>query len=1030
MRNFIVSITTFIIIGALTKSMAITWPLNTTDELSSAFGPRNLHPTAEFGEQGYDYDFHAGIDIGGTGDVKAIESGTVVKTAYNLGQNSYFVVQSQQHSDWIMYLHVYNGPDESETVSEGDFICKVYSDHIDIRYFYIPQYYDPQYDTPPYEREAEIRYNLTFHPMILFDYDNGNANYEVDFEDDGDGPLLGDDDKGKYLTMFGRVDDDELDLCDVEMEISNHEGDETTTYLLRGHTYEEVYVDYNWRTNCGDLYGIDSDDGDMNSNIRIIPRIFSGGSGGEDPYHTVYFRFYVDDTIIPSPVSAIDGTVFAAEVYYMSLDYDDYTIYYGDGWISTSYANVLVGNCPPYCGENYEPYPPINVAAVAEPNTDMSVKITWDHDYSGPSADYYLIYRRPDGTPQDNFECIGNAVYLTFRDVTGSPGKAYIYAVAGVNEIGEGMNSNDVTVTMPSYGTITSQRIWKGVFVITNDVVVNSNAVLTVMPGSTVKFNTGIKLRVLGTLAAEGRDFNPITFTRSGSSGSWYGIKFENSSVDANCIIKYADIEYADYGIYCYQASPKIEYSTISNCTYGLRAYYSSPTVLHNTISGNSSYGVYLYGSSPKLRYNVIKNHSGSSDAGVYASTGSHPEFGWGGYRGRNVIKNNYYGIVANSSNPCLGLGDCGEWGGYNSVYDNSNKNVVALNYSEVAAELTWWDETTESAIRATFDVEEESLVRVVPYLESDPNSGMGKSIGGAGANLIAGLPFSPEYDEQLAQGGLKELNLSLLDENQLLWYASALFHIGEYDRAKSAAYRFIGSYPEAGSIPIAFRFLYYIHNATQSAEIEHYLEGLLSPRASGFENIARLNLAMIKDKPGSEREALTLLNDIMSSAQDDWITAEAYLMASVINLIGLQDTTTASSIYQAYKQKFGGRYALEAIPEFEDDMDQWAAKYIVPESTSTDLPSEFSLSANFPNPFNPATTISYALPDDGTIVFTVYDLQGRVIYSLSRSQARGFHTLRWEGCDSKGFPVGSGVYFYVVRFGENVAKGKMLLLK
>ncbi len=565
-------------------------------------------------------------------------------------------------------------------------------------------------------------------------------------------------------------------------------------------------------------------------------------------------------------------------------------------------------------------------------------------------------------------------------------------------------------------------------------ILAGGQAKFNIGAGRTLAFGTGAKLQVHGILNAVGTAGSHIIFTRSGSSGSWYGIKFENSSVDADCIIKYANIEYADYGIYCYVASPKIEYSTISNCIYGLRAYYGSPTVLNNTISGNYTYGVYLYGSSPKLRYNVIKNHSGSSDAGVHAASASNPYFGWGSYRGHNVIKNNYVGISANGSTVSLGLGDCGEYGGYNSVYSNSSKNIVAQNISSIEAELTWWNLFTEEAIRATLEPPNDPAdnpIRVVPFLTgSDPNGGLGKTIGDSPGNLIAGMPFSPGHDEGLAQEGLKELDLSLLDEHQLLWYASALFHIGEYDRAKSAAYRFIGSYPKAGSIPIAFRFLYYIHNATQSAEIEHYLEGLLGPRASGFENIARLNLAMIKDKPGSEREALALLNDIMNSDQDNWITAEAYLMASVINLMGLQDTTTASSIYQAYKQKFGGRYALEAIPEFEDDMDQWAAKYVAPESAPVDLPGEFSLSANYPNPFNPVTTISYALPDDGTIVFTVYDLQGRVIYSFSRSQARGFHTLSWEGCDNKGFPVGSGVYFYVVRFGENVAKGKMLLLK
>ena len=49
------------------------WPLNTTDELSSAFGPRNMGTSNDPSSPDYDYDFHGGIDIGGS-SVKAIES--------------------------------------------------------------------------------------------------------------------------------------------------------------------------------------------------------------------------------------------------------------------------------------------------------------------------------------------------------------------------------------------------------------------------------------------------------------------------------------------------------------------------------------------------------------------------------------------------------------------------------------------------------------------------------------------------------------------------------------------------------------------------------------------------------------------------------------------------------------------------------------------------------------------------------------------------------------------------------------------
>ena len=70
---------TMLVLIYLSIAQGQTWPLNTPDQLSSAFGPRNMG-TAEYPDINYNYDFHAGIDIVGSAgsDVKAIESGVVV----------------------------------------------------------------------------------------------------------------------------------------------------------------------------------------------------------------------------------------------------------------------------------------------------------------------------------------------------------------------------------------------------------------------------------------------------------------------------------------------------------------------------------------------------------------------------------------------------------------------------------------------------------------------------------------------------------------------------------------------------------------------------------------------------------------------------------------------------------------------------------------------------------------------------------------------------------------------------------------
>ncbi len=77
-------------------------------------------------------------------------------------------------------------------------------------------------------------------------------------------------------------------------------------------------------------------------------------------------------------------------------------------------------------------------------------------------------------------------------------------------------------------------------------------------------------------------------------------------------------------------------------------------------------------------------------------------------------------------------------------------------------------------------------------------------------------------------------------------------------------------------------------------------------------------------------------------------------------------------------------------------------------------LPTEYALNQNFPNPFNPSTTIHYALPSRSKVQLVIYDLAGRVMKELvSEQQAPGEHAALWDGRDHAGNSVTSGVYIY-----------------
>ena len=94
-------------------------------------------------------------------------------------------------------------------------------------------------------------------------------------------------------------------------------------------------------------------------------------------------------------------------------------------------------------------------------------------------------------------------------------------------------------------------------------------------------------------------------------------------------------------------------------------------------------------------------------------------------------------------------------------------------------------------------------------------------------------------------------------------------------------------------------------------------------------------------------------------------------------------------------------------------------------------LPSiQNELSGNFPNPFNPTTTISFSLTTEHTEL-VIYNLKGQKVKQLVNEElAAGAHQVVWDGKDDSGKPVGSGIYFYKLKSGNYTSTKKMILMK
>jgi hypothetical protein len=129
----------------------------------------------------------------------------------------------------------------------------------------------------------------------------------------------------------------------------------------------------------------------------------------------------------------------------------------------------------------------------------------------------------------------------------------------------------------------------------------------------------------------------------------------------------------------------------------------------------------------------------------------------------------------------------------------------------------------------------------------------------------------------------------------------------------------------------------------------------------------------------------------------------------------------------------FEGKWAVKAQTR---SMEKWASVpfdiSLTLDGTETssrhesDLPMEYKLKQNHPNPFNPVTNIQYALPESGHVTLAVYDLMGRQVQLLvNEVQNSGYKNVRFDASD-----LSSGIYIFRIKSGDFVANRQMTLLK
>ncbi|TSA20795.1 T9SS C-terminal target domain-containing protein, partial [bacterium] len=94
-------------------------------------------------------------------------------------------------------------------------------------------------------------------------------------------------------------------------------------------------------------------------------------------------------------------------------------------------------------------------------------------------------------------------------------------------------------------------------------------------------------------------------------------------------------------------------------------------------------------------------------------------------------------------------------------------------------------------------------------------------------------------------------------------------------------------------------------------------------------------------------------------------------------------------------------------------------------------VPANYLLEQNYPNPFNPSTQILFGLPQLEKVSLTIYNVLGQKLATLVDGiLTEGTHVVTWNGRDSRGLQLPSGVYFYLLKTSNFTATKRMILMK
>ncbi len=542
-------------------------------------------------------------------------------------------------------------------------------------------------------------------------------------------------------------------------------------------------------------------------------------------------------------------------------------------------------------------------------------------------------------------------------------------------------------------------------------VTVSETDIINIPAGSTLNFTgSDAGFEVDGTLTISGVPGNEVVLTSpsADSTGAWEGIRFNDTSPDDQCIIEYAKINYAYYGMRAVDASPTLMNSDLFMCRRGVQLSGSDMTIQNNTIIRSYEYGITLtLDSSPLIEGNELFNNNTQDQSAKNQISA--------GLQGNNspVIINNV--IHGGSSTVTGGISI---WVNGSSAYSNA-----IIEGNEI------YDNSFGITLYSTSDGQVNAVVRGNKIYNNtmNPNpmvAGSGININGSPNNkpLISWNNITGNYwgitvmNSTTVQAGPEPLlgnieNADTTDDgNNIIMdniQGEQVYDL--YNNCTNNLYAQNNDWGVYDSLSIeehifhknddpAHGTVYYMPFSNPIVPVE-----LISFRATNS-----VESVLIEWETASELNNLEFR--ILRNGD----------LAGTISGKGTSSEITRYSFVDNYPYEGANRYVLLQV-DFNGEINRVAESVV-------DFSSEpqFILFGNYPNPFNPETRISFSLQRESDLTLKVYNLSGELVMeNLFRNMSPGKNELMFNG-----EKLSSGTYIYQIITGENSAHGKFMLLK